>query len=358
MKRSLTILLAIFMIMSLLVGCGQEVITPSPSPSHAQPSSTGETQPEQTDSSGEVPKPAGFPAKNINWIAPVAAGAAVDLSTRGLANFVDIGKPIVIENIAGASQTLGTAEALARKADGYTWLTMANACGITQPLMNDLAYELSDFRHIVMLAPYVQAVIAVRADSDIKDINDWLALLSSGEKYTFGIPNAGGYAHVAVVSALNQLGHFGDPNGTMMVYNGGAENITACLSGEADFIVPDSTDAISRVKAGELRVIGVLHDEICELFPEAPLLSNHGVKDLGTFIGLKWISVRADTPDEIVSWLKQELNKAIQNEEYQNYLVQQGFGKLRTYTEEEINEILNSASKDYLEVLKIAGLVD
>ena len=57
---------------------------------------------------------------------PAAAGAAIDLPTRALIENLDLGENIVVENIDGASQTIGTAEAKNRDADGYTLLTAAN----------------------------------------------------------------------------------------------------------------------------------------------------------------------------------------------------------------------------------------
>jgi tripartite-type tricarboxylate transporter receptor subunit TctC len=325
---------------------------------------TGDSVPASNSSAGSQPaaapgvsKPPNYPTDTIHWIAPVAAGAAVDLPTRALADVLSLSTNVVVENIAGANQTIGTAEAVRRPADGYTLLTMANACGISQPLMGGLAYKMSDLRHLAMLAPMVQAIVTVRADSAIKDINDFLALLSSEKRYAYGVPNAGGYGHLAIASTLSQLGHYGKPNGVMVVYNGSAATIAAVLNGEATFAILDSTDAISRVSSGEMRAIVVLHNKPCDLFPGLPIISNHGVNNMDTFIGLKWISIRADTDPAIADWLKQELNKAIQTPKYQDYLAKMGFGALREYSEEEINGILEQASKDYGNTMKTIGML-
>ena len=125
----------------------------------------------------EVQQPEGYPSGVVSWIAPVAAGAAVDLPTRACAELLDFGT-VVVENIAGASQTLGTAEAASRAADGQTLLTMANACGISQPILNpELAYSLDDFRFLTMLTPSVQATICVKKGSELADIDKLLAYI-------------------------------------------------------------------------------------------------------------------------------------------------------------------------------------
>ena len=51
-----------------------------------------------------------------------------------------------------------------------------------------------------------------------------------------------------------------------------------------------------------------------------------------------------------------KLNKAIQGEKYQQFLMDQGYGRIREYTEEEIDEILTAARADYKEVLTNLGL--
>lgn len=300
-------------------------------------------------------QPEGYPDKAINWIVPVAAGAAVDLPTRALADVLDLGQPVVVENIAGASQTLGTAEAAARAADGYTLLTMANACLITQPLMNEVAYDLDDFRYIAMLAPEVPCTICVRADSPLETIDDFIKYVKENN-FSYGVPNAGGLGHMAIASALNQLDAF--ENGMMLVYNGSNENITAILNGEADCGIVDDTDAISRVESGELRVLAVIHDEPSRLFPEAPLMSDYGIKDIGTFVGVKIAAVRADTSDEIVEWLKLKINEAIQSAEYQEYLENMGFGSVKEYSEEEIRDFIDHAIEEYSTVMRETGLIE
>lgn len=353
--KALSLALSLALLLGVTACSPKESTSSSGAGQSASNSTAGASSAEQSgDPADGVKQPEGYPSKAINWIIPVAAGAAVDLPTRALIDVLDLGEPVVAENIAGANQTLGTAEAAARDADGYTLLTMANACGITQPIMGGLAYTLDDFRFIAMLAPSVQATICVKADSKLQNAQDFVDYVQNNE-YTFGVPNAGGYGHIAIATTLDQLGAY--DNGTMMVYSGSNENITAILNGEVEFAIVDDTDAISRVESGELRVLAILHDEQSRLFPDADLISDYGVEDISTFIGLKWIAIRADTPTEIVDWLKQELNAAIQSEEYQQYLETMGFGPVREYTEEELDELIATAAEDYKVVMEKVGLI-
>ena len=348
MKKVFALVLTLAMSLSL-AACGSKTETPAATSAPAAASTPAASTPAETPAAGE--KPAGYPSKTITWIAPVAAGAAVDLPTRVAADLLDLGQPVVVENIAGASQTLGTAEFAARDADGYTLLTMANACGIAQPLMNDVAYDLDDFRYIAMLTPTVQATICVKADSEFTSTQQLIDYMQAGE-FVYGIPNAGGYGHMVICKSLFDLGCY--DNGLQMTYNGSNDNIAAILNGEVDFAIVDSTDAI---KNPDIRVLTVLDANKCELFPDAELMADFGVSNLETFVGMKYVAIRKDTPADIAEYLKTELNKVLQSKEYQDYLVQMGFGTLREYSEEEIHGIIDQALIDYKDVMLKVGLI-
>ena len=298
---------------------------------------------------------ADYPSGTITWIAPVAAGAAVDLPTRACADLLTFGT-VVVENIAGANQTLGTAEAAARDADGHTLLTMANACGISQPILNpELSYSLDDFRYLTMLTPSVQATICVKKDSGFSNIEDLLEYMKENE-FVYALPNAGGYADIAAATTMDQLGVTG---ATKMVYDGSTGAITAVLNGEALFSCTDSTDAVKYLD--ELDVLAIFDSVPCPILPDVPLLSDYGVEDLNVITGLKWIAVRADTPEEIVDYLKEQLSAAISSAEYQEYLVTMGFlpegETFEVMTEEEVTAIVEEAGTVYRAVMEKTGMI-
>ncbi len=303
-----------------------------------------------------VEQPENYPNGVVSWIAPVPAGAAVDLPTRACAELLDFGT-VVVENISGASQTLGTAEAASRPADGQTLLTMANACGISQPILNpELAYKLDDFRFLTMLTPSVQATICVKKGSELADINALLDYMKS-ESFIYALPNAGGYADIAAASTLDQLGVL--DNSIKMVYDGSNGAIAAVLNGEALFSCTDSTDAVKHLD--ELDVVAIFDSEPCTILPDVPLLGDYGIENLNVITGLKWVAVRADTPDDVAEFIKAKLNEAIASEEYQTYLKTMGFlaedAVFEIVPEEEVTAIISNAGDVYRDVMEKTGMI-
>ena len=106
-----------------------------------------------------------YPNKPIRLIVPVTTGGPSDLVARIVGDKLTsaLGKPVVIENKPGASQTLG-ADFVAKAApDGYTLLQAAANMAINPILMKDLPFDtIKDFAPVSLthMTPYVFVVSA------------------------------------------------------------------------------------------------------------------------------------------------------------------------------------------------------
>ena len=104
-----------------------------------------------------------YPAKPVKIVVPVTTGGPSDLVARILADKLSasLGKPVVIENRPGASQSVGAAAVAKADADGYTLLQAAANMAINPILMPDLPYDtVKDFMPVSLthLTPYVFVV--------------------------------------------------------------------------------------------------------------------------------------------------------------------------------------------------------
>lgn len=354
-NRILAFALSLTFVTACLASCGKPAATNPNSNSSAVSSASASSGSADTSSEPALgEKPADYPTENITWIVPAAAGAAIDLPTRALIESLDLGANIVVENIAGASQTIGTAEAKNRDADGYTLLTAANGGMLLQPSLVDLTYDtFKDFRHIAMIASPDPMAIAVSADSDISSIEDLLGKLEQGERVTWSFSNSGGVGHLAGLDLMSQKGY---SSAEFVPFNGSAEVITALLGNHIDFIILDASVIAQRVSQGQVKALAVLADEELATLPGVPAIADYGVENMGAYVGFKWLAVRADTPDEIVEYLKAQVNEATQTEEFQQYLTDNFFAPLDVYTEEEVTEMITSSFNSCGEMLTQLGL--
>ena len=85
----------------------------------------------------------GYPNKPVKIVVPVTTGGPSDLVARILGDKLasSLGKPVVIENRPGASQTVGANAVAKSDADGYTLLQAAANMAINPILMSDLPFD-------------------------------------------------------------------------------------------------------------------------------------------------------------------------------------------------------------------------
>ena len=96
-----------------------------------------------------------FPSRPITVIVPWSPGGVSDSRARIIAEYIEesLGQPLVIQNIGGASGTVGTEEGLAAEADGYTIISIDDATwyGIHSGIGD---YTLDDFAPIAMIGKW------------------------------------------------------------------------------------------------------------------------------------------------------------------------------------------------------------
>ena len=329
MKKLTALLLVLCMVLALCACGSTEAPAATEAPaSEAETTPAAETPAENAD--GSYAKPDGYPNGNISWIVPGPAGAALDVITRALSDVCDFGGNVVIENIAGATHTIGHAEAASRPGDGLTMLTCSFAGMIIKPATTELTYDMDSFRHIAMMAPPVSLVVCVSPDSDIKNADDWISAITSGDRFT--------YSHSSGVGGIGHL----------------------VLNGEIDWALIDANEALTKSKSGELTPIVTFSSTPWEGLEDVPCITEFGVDGdyLDVFMAYKWVAVPKDTPDDIVNWLSQQINAGVQNESYRNYLVSNGLGTLdEEWTEEDITQLLVDARGIYEQLLGELGML-
>jgi tripartite-type tricarboxylate transporter receptor subunit TctC len=86
---------------------------------------------------------AAYPSKPVRIIVPVAPGGSADKLTRTLADKLAAlwGQSVVVENVAGASGTIGAAKVAKAAPDGYTLLQQGEGLTLNALLFAQLPYD-------------------------------------------------------------------------------------------------------------------------------------------------------------------------------------------------------------------------
>src|SRR4029453_3828924 len=132
-----------------------------------------------------------FPDEPVRLIVPSHAGISVDILLRGIAEVAGqhLGQPVVIDNKAGGSATLGPAPMASNaKPDGDT-IAQIPMPVLRVPHLQKVTYDpLKDFTWIIQLGGYTIGVV-VPAASEFKTFKDVIAFAKANPgKLTYTTP--------------------------------------------------------------------------------------------------------------------------------------------------------------------------
>lgn len=244
----------------------------------------------------------GYPNKPIRMIIPLAAGSAVDVAARILAQKMStqLGQSIVIENITGAAGIIG-ADKLAKSApDGYTIGGFNDSILTMVPNINPNTpfNPLTDFSYIT-LAAAIEFSAAVPIQSRFKNIGELVAAAKAApDTITYSSGGIGSPQHIA--GAL-----FSAHTGTKLKhvpYKGASQAAQGAAAGEVDVTIQGIATVAALVKAGKLRLLGVPMKKRHPQFPDVPTFEESGVKG---FEFETWFALTAPpgVPREIIDRL-------------------------------------------------------
>lgn len=215
---------------------------------------------------------AGYPNRPITLIVPFQAGVSADLLFRGFAEVAskELGQPVIVDNRAGASGTLGATALATAKPDGYT-IAQLPIPVYRVPLMQKVPYDLKELSYIILVAGYTLGAV-VKADSPWKSLKDVVA---------FARANPGKFTYATIGPSTTNaiaLGLVAKHEGVEMVHiptKGGGESIAAVLGGHINMMV-ESPGWGPQVASGDMRLLALLGSQRSKKWPDAPTL-----KDLG-----------------------------------------------------------------------------
>src|SRR5262245_59647375 len=121
----------------------------------------------------------GYPTKPIRFIAPFPPAGSSDLIARVVSQRMgeELGQPVIVDNRAGASGSLGTELCAKSPPDGYTIVLASIASFAINPhLLARVGYDpVKDFTAIAALAQAPQMLV-VNPSLPAKSVQEFLAL--------------------------------------------------------------------------------------------------------------------------------------------------------------------------------------
>ncbi len=255
-----------------------------------------------------------YPTKPVKIVVPVTTGGPSDLVARILADKLAaaLGKPVIIENLPGASQSIGAGAVAKAEPDGYTLLQAAANMAINPILMPDLRYDtVKDFAPVSLthVTPYV---FVVSSQSPLKSVSELIKHLRENPgKVTYGTTGQGSPQQLAtlLLAQAMQLGEM-----TEVQYKGSSAAHPDLISNRITFMIDPLAASAPHIKGGSLRALAVTTPQRNPSFPNVPTALEAGIPgyDFASWGGL---FAPAGTPRDIVKRLNSELVKILGSDE-------------------------------------------
>jgi tripartite-type tricarboxylate transporter receptor subunit TctC len=264
-----------------------------------------------------------YPRKPITVVVPWPAGSATGIVGQKIVNLVIQNKyfPQAMQVVykPGASGTIGLAEMLQGKPDGYTIGYNPSAPILVQPLVKELPYTHKT------LAPIIQTMkfpwlLAVKTDAPWKTVQEFLAYAKqhSGEVM---VGTAGDYTwgHLALLQMTQATGI----KFRHVPFQGAAPNVTALLGGHVPVSLVVTGDVVAQISAGKVRFLASVEKERSPFAPDIPTLKELGYDVRGT-MHTHIIVAPKGTPEDIIATLHGVFKKAIDTDDYKIFMKEIG----------------------------------
>jgi tripartite-type tricarboxylate transporter receptor subunit TctC len=297
-----------------------------------------------------------YPSRPITLIVPFPPGGLSDLSARLVAEGMRsaLGQSVVIENVSGATGSIGTGRGTRAAPDGYTivhgiWNThVANAATFA------LAYDVvKDFAPIALLAD-APLLLVVHKDvpaSNLSELVSWLR--ANPDAASVGTVGAGSPGHLLGVLLQKETG----TRFELVAYRGAGPMMQDMVAGQIQATFVNTATALPHVRAGSVKALAVTSSKRLPAAPDIPSVDEAGLP--GFYFSL-WggLFAPAGTPQPVIDRLNAAAVSATSDPGIRQKLIEQGFElpprdrqtpeALRAYQEAEIGK--------WWPIIKAAGI--
>ena len=296
-----------------------------------------------------------YPSRPIRIIVPAAAGIALDVVMRIIADGLrkKYDQPIVIENRPGASGMVGMQAYARMPADGYTLLAGGLGLNVTtSALYSNLPIDpMTAFVPIAQIAESANIVV-VRGDFPASTLGEMIAAAKGQpEMLKMGTNDLGSSMHLAYELLAQRSG----TKWIHVPYKGPNEVLSGLLSDTVDAAVTSMGPLVAMIKAGRVKAIAVTTAYRQRALPDVPTVQEGGINDFD--VG-SWLSLHAlpETPTAIINQISSDVIALLKEPEYQTKLEAAGYS-VRTLDAQAFARKSESEFVRWSAVAKSAGLV-
>ena len=263
-----------------------------------------------------------YPSHAITSVVGYAAGGPTDTIARIVAEGMrrSLGQPVIVENVTGASGSIGTGRVVRAVPDGYT----LNIGDISTHVFNGAIYSLQydvlkDFEPVALL-PSNPSLILGSNKVPAKDLRELIVWIKANpDKVTAATAGVGSPSHVS----LARFQAATETRLRLVPYRGAAPAMLDVIGGQVDITFNQIANALPQVRSGKLKVYAVTSKTRVAAAPDIPTVDEAG---LAGFYASAWRGLWAPkgTPKDIIAKLNKAVGEALADQAVRERLAGMG----------------------------------
>lgn len=291
-----------------------------------------------------------WPQKPVSMVVPYPPGGVNDAVARVFAEKLgtELGKPVLVDNRAGAATTVASNFVAKAAPDGYTIYAGGTSLIINPTLTGQVQYDPHKSFELVSLMSFTPFILHVNIDFPAKDMAELVKVVKANPgKYNIASSGIGATNHLAAELLKAQAGL----NLIHVPYKGGAQAGQDVVAGNAQMMFSASLEAKPFLDAKKTRAIAISSQKRSPAFPDIPtIVEVTGLKD---FEAVFWqaMVVPAGTPKPIVDKLQKAIAKVAADPEVVERFKPMGV-EIRASTPAEFKEFLLKEEKRWTTLIK------
>lgn len=301
----------------------------------------------------QAPTPTPATQAPLRLIVPFTPGTGIDLIARTVGpKLADrLGRPVVVDNRAGASGNIGT-EAVVRAApNGGTLLVSVNTLVMNRSLYPQLPFDPVKDLLPVSLTSWGQLLLVTHPGTGFKAATELIAAAKARPgRVNYASPGVGTPHHLSMELFKTTAGVFL----THIPYRGTGPALTDLLGGQVEAMFLPIHVALPHVRSGRLVVLGIGSDKRHALLPNVPTLAEARAGNVNVDM---WYGIFAPpgTPPELVGRLNRELKEILAGADVRAAFETQGMDPA-TSTPEEFRQLVERDAQRWAQLIKAQNI--
>ena len=288
----------------------------------------------------------------LRIVVPFSAGSGTDTMARVLADTIakSSGRPVIVDNKAGAGGVLGALEVARARPDGNTVLYTTGGFTTNAILIKKLPFDpIADFTPIARVSLSSGFALLVGEKSPYKTLDQFVAAAKAKPgQLSFGSSGVGNTTHVMGVFFCKGVG----VDLLHVPFKG--TPTTDLIAGTVDSAFLSPSVAGQQIRAGQLRALGISGATRSPILPDVPTFAELGLKvqDIPAWSGV-W--GQAKMPADVVQLLYQAMAKAAQTPSLKKFMQDNG-GEPDAMAPEPFKAYVTSEIERYRRLLPPLGI--